>query len=147
MWLTCVIHSLSNRKSGWSGHLWQGWFFSCPLDDVHLWVGIAYIEQNPVRAGIVKNAWDYIWSSAASHCGMRNDQLIAHGSKYDGTFANWREVLIAVPDNELIERIRSRTWKGLPCGDESFVEQISIQSQREIKIRERGRPHKTDKTQ
>ena len=26
-----------NRSHGWSGHLWQGRFFSNPLDEVYLW--------------------------------------------------------------------------------------------------------------
>ena len=136
-----------NREHGWNGHLWQGRFFSCQLDDVHLWAGIVYVEQNPVRAGIVLNAWDYIWSSAASHCGVRHDPLVTRDSKYDELFDKWRDVLSILPDKDLVERIRIRTSKGLPCGDETFAAKISHQSGREVKIRERGRPRKGDKTQ
>jgi putative transposase len=48
-----------NRRHGWSGHLWQGRFFSSPLDDAHLWAAVRYVERNPVRAGIVSRAEDY----------------------------------------------------------------------------------------
>jgi putative transposase len=40
-----------NRKYGFSGHLWQARFYSCILDDAHLWHAVRYVERNPVRAG------------------------------------------------------------------------------------------------
>jgi putative transposase len=52
------------------GYLFQGRFFSCPLDASHLMSTIRYVERNPVRAKIVKSAWDYEWSSAAYHVGI-----------------------------------------------------------------------------
>jgi len=38
-----------NRLHVRSGHLWQGRFFSCPLDDEHLVAAVRYVERNPVR--------------------------------------------------------------------------------------------------
>jgi len=29
---------------------------------------LRYIENNPVRAGLVRRAWEWKWSSAAAHC-------------------------------------------------------------------------------
>ena len=51
-----------NRQHKRSGHLWQNRFFSCPMDESHAWTALCYVEQNPVRAGLVKNAWQYPWS-------------------------------------------------------------------------------------
>ena len=31
-----------------SGHVWQGRFYSCPLDESHLWKALRYAELNPV---------------------------------------------------------------------------------------------------
>ena len=42
-----------NRFHKRSGHLWQGRFYSCALDERHLWVAMKYIELNPVRAQAV----------------------------------------------------------------------------------------------
>ena len=39
-----------------SGHVWQGRFYSCPLDEAHLWKALRYAELNPVRAGLVAKA-------------------------------------------------------------------------------------------
>ena len=52
-----------------SGHVWQGRYYSCPLDQSHLWEALRYTELNPVRAGLVTAAESWIWSSAAAHCG------------------------------------------------------------------------------
>src|SRR6201998_4089443 len=39
-----------------SGHAWQGRYYSCPLDRVHLWEALRYTELNPVRAGLASEA-------------------------------------------------------------------------------------------
>jgi REP-associated tyrosine transposase len=59
-----------NARQSSSGHVWQGRFYSCPLDDAHLWAALRYVELNPVRAGIVDAASHWRWSSAAAHCGV-----------------------------------------------------------------------------
>jgi hypothetical protein len=50
-----------------SGHVWQGGFYSCPLDSAHLWIALRYTELNPVRAKLVTEAASWTWSSAAAH--------------------------------------------------------------------------------
>jgi putative transposase len=61
-----------------SGHVWQGRYYSCPLDEPHLWEALRYTELNPLRARLVSAAELWPWSSAASHCGTRaNDESLA----------------------------------------------------------------------
>ena len=36
-----------------------------------------YVERNPVRAGLVARAEEHAWSSAAGHCGLRKDAVLA----------------------------------------------------------------------
>ena len=72
-----------NRKRGLKGHLWQGRFYSCLLDEAHLYRAIRYVERNPVRANMIKNAWDYQWSSAKQHIGKNDEVLIRLSVKYD----------------------------------------------------------------
>ena len=45
--------SYLNARSAASGHVWQGRYYSCPLDPPHLWAALHYTELNPVRAGMV----------------------------------------------------------------------------------------------
>ena len=54
-----------NAKYHSSGHVWQGRYYSCPLDQTHLWQALRYTELNPVRAGLVVEAEAWTWSSAA----------------------------------------------------------------------------------
>jgi putative transposase len=47
-----------------SGHVWQGRFKSFIIqEDVHLLMVLRYVEGNPVRAGLVNSARDWVWSS------------------------------------------------------------------------------------
>ncbi len=48
-----------NRLQKRSGHLWQNRFFCCALDEDHYWTAMAYVEQNPVRARMVRRPWRY----------------------------------------------------------------------------------------
>jgi len=53
-----------NRKAKRKGHLWEDRFKSVIVEDgVAAKTMAAYIDLNPVRAGIVKNPEDYRWSS------------------------------------------------------------------------------------
>jgi len=133
-----------NTREGWSGHLWQGRFFSCPLDEGHLWAAMRYVEQNPVRARIVEVAEEYEWSSAAAHCGLRTDPLVSGGLP-DGVTPGVWQARLAEPVTEAdVERLRSRTQSGLPCGDEGFPSRVSKLVGRALVVRGRGRPRKPE---
>ena len=64
-----------NRLHGRSGHMWGNRFFSCPLDTNHSGRALVYVERNPVRAGLCRQAWQWRWSSAAAHCGRDDTQV------------------------------------------------------------------------
>ena len=38
-----------------TGHLWQARYHSVPLDVEHFWASMVYLEQNPLRAGLVED--------------------------------------------------------------------------------------------
>jgi len=44
-----------NRRMGWTGHLWEGRFYSTPLDEPHFWSAVRYVERNPIRAHLVRS--------------------------------------------------------------------------------------------
>ncbi len=131
-----------NRAKGWKGHLWQGRFFSSPLDEIYTWSAIRYTERNPVRAGMVDKAEDYVWSSAAAHCGLMESSLLATLPQTDravseGEWSDW----LALPESEqAINVLRRNIEKGLPCGDESFIEALERRAKRALRFRPQGRP-------
>jgi putative transposase len=81
-----------NRSQDLSGHLFQGRFHSYPMDDAHLVVAARYVENNPVKAGLVRCAEDWPWSSARSHIAKTDDGLTDHHAlgRY---LPNWRAYL------------------------------------------------------
>ncbi len=59
-----------NKKYEREGQLFQGRFRSEAVDnDEYFLVVTRYIHQNPVKAGIVENAEDYMWSSYREYIG------------------------------------------------------------------------------
>ncbi|HOH30374.1 MAG TPA: hypothetical protein PLC40_11915, partial [Candidatus Hydrogenedentes bacterium] len=75
------IHTLYamyfNNRTALSMHVWQGRFYSCPLDDACVRAAVRYMERNPVIAVVVERTEDYRWSSAAAHFGVRSDALLS----------------------------------------------------------------------
>ena len=65
--------SYFNKKNRRSGHLWQGRFYSCPLQFEHALEALRYVERNPVRARMVELPWEYEWSSAREHVGFNGE--------------------------------------------------------------------------
>ena len=127
------------------GHLWQARFYSCALDARHAWKALAYVERNPVRAGLVDKAEAYPWSTAAAHCqadGWDGRLELDEWRRYY-TGERWREVLrIGLQDQALEERIRDATRRGYPLGNEAFLERIGRALGRDLRPRPPGRPSK-----
>ena len=137
-----------NRRHGWFGHLWQGRFFSSPLDDAYLWFCVRYVERNPVRAGIVQRAEDYPWSSAAVHCRLQADSVITRNSAHWEVFAritDWSAWLAEEDEYQRLEIVRRNVHKNLPCGSGAFVEHLERISKHSLHFRPVGRPPNSEK--
>lgn len=113
-----------NARRRRSGHLWQSRFFSCPLSESHMWRALAYVERNPVRAGLVGGAAEYEWSSAQAH-------VTGEAGRFEGLdWSVWEEAGGAKGWEELIQNqwdprderlLRKCTYAGRPYGEEEFV--------------------------
>ena len=72
-----------NLVHGRTGTLFEGRFKTKPiLTMAHAMTTLRYIEQNPVRAGMVARIEDYPWSSARHHLGHIADATIAEHSVF-----------------------------------------------------------------
>lgn len=131
-----------NRRSGARGYLFQGRFFSCPLDEAHLLSATRYILRNPVRAGMVERAHDWPWSSAAFHLRERRDDSLVTQPDLPGLAqgaAQWRDWLRTDVDEEQIARLREKSRTGRPCGNPHFIERAEQLSRRQLQLRSSGR--------
>jgi len=131
---------LRNFAEGVRGYLFQGRFCSCVLDERHLLAAARYVELNPVRAGLVRRAQDWGWSSARYHLGQaESDPLVT-----DGTLMGlvrgaegWRE-LLAEEDGEAQEQLRRATRTGRPAGDGRFLGRMEKLTGRELRPKRPG---------
>jgi len=131
-----------NLKKGQKGHLWQGRFYSCILDEVHLFTAARYIENNPVRAGLVKRAEDYPWSSAASHINGVDDPVLSGDLPLLDLVTDWREFLALDEDEKTLKNLRNCTQSGRPAGSDDFTGILEGILGVSIKTRAVGRPRK-----
>jgi putative transposase len=136
-----------NRYQKRSGHLWQGRFFSCPLDQQHLVTALRYVDLNPVRAGLVDSPADWAWSSARGHGDAAfHDPLLAFDwTESFGTwnYAEWKQLL--EPDVEACDgwdELRRSTSTGAPLGTPDFVTTLEKKQGKKLRVLKRGRPKK-----
>lgn len=133
------------RLHGRCGHLWQNRFFSCPLDWPHTWAALAYVERNPVRARLVRRAWNYAWSTAGAHVGERADEsglldLTAWGREWSAE--RWRAQLVAPEDDELMGRLRRHVQTGRPLAGDRWLAKLEARLGRRLRPPPLGRPRK-----
>ncbi len=133
-----------NAKQSSSGHVWQGRYYSCPLDSDHLWIALRYTELNPVRAGLVAKAGDWIWSSAAAHCGAAVDDAWIAMEKWKARwdFERWNAYLSAGETEAENRAMRQSTHTGRPLGSVEFVRELEQKTERVLAPRKGGRPAK-----
>jgi putative transposase len=131
-----------NAKHCSSGHVWQGRYYSCPLDRGHLWEALRYTELNPVRAGLIAEAEGWTWSSAPVHCGVTpaNGWLAMEEWKGRWDVSSWRNYLDAGETESERLAIRQCTHTGRPLGSKEFVHELEEAANRPLAPRKGGRP-------
>ena len=135
-----------NFREDWRGCLWQGRFYSCPLDHPHLIASARYIERNPVRAKIVENPEDFPWSSARAHIGGTVDALI-EASPLTEEIRDWRSFINQEESEETIKGIRRNLVTGRPLGDEAFIERLEKMTGRVLKKQKTGPKRRRDNSE
>ena len=133
------------------GHVWQGRFHS-PIvsEDGYLLNVMKYIEQNPLRAGMVKCVGDYRWSSYLLNVRQndsvivdRDENMVYQSLGDDNTSrVNQYKSMVDVPlQEEDLKMIRGSTYQGGNYISERFQQQINALLPNK---RRRGRPRKDD---
>ena len=133
-----------NTRLGRTGHLWQNRFYSCPLDEEYLWRALRYIEQNPVRAGLVATVDDYPWSSARAHLGAMDETGMLDLSRWSAVWTpvEWRDYISVTAASVETQLIREATQVGYTLGSPTFLDQLEQRFGRSFHRRSVGRPRK-----
>jgi putative transposase len=130
-----------NFRENWRGYLWQGRFSSFPLDEKYLYAAIRYVERNPVRAGIVKRAEDYEFSSAKAHVYKTSDLLLSDNFVIE-EIKNWKAFLAEDDKDQDVKLFKKHTRVGRPLGQEGFIEKLEKITGRILRPQKVGRKKK-----
>ena len=131
-----------------SGTLWGGRYKACIVEsERYLMTCYRYIELNPVRAGLARNADDYPWSSHGRNAMGEDDTVIVDHTLYQALGQSLKErrsaysELFAEPmDDALLSRIRNAANQGRILADDDFRSDLEKTLSRSLKPARRGRP-------
>jgi putative transposase len=122
-----------NKRWKRVGPLWDGRFKSSLVDsDRYSLVCHRYIEENPVRAKMVRHPAEYPWSSFRANalgfpCPFLTEHptlLSIHEDPVERRIAYRRMFDTPQPQREL-EKMRKALMSSLPTGSEEFVEEVA----------------------
>lgn len=136
-----------------SGTLWEGRYKSTLIQaDRYLLACMAYIDLNPVRAGLVAHPRDYPWSSHGHYTGQRIDKLITPHALYwelgntpfarEAAYAEWVQSGVSPVQQAALTDSALRGWA---LGDADFVAELQKRTERRVAKSSAGRPVSTRK--
>jgi len=142
-WLLTSHVRRFHKHYGTSGHIWQGRYKSFLIqEDEHLLTVLRYVESNPLRAGLVNSAKNWLWSShkESIHRGARLliDEVPVELPK------EWSKIVNESISEEELEEVRQSVSRQSPYGDPLWQVHISKTMGLESTVRPRGRPRRED---
>ena len=139
-----------NKTYRRTGTLWEGRHKSSLVSaEDYLFRCYRYIEMNPVRAGMVKNPGEYLWSSYRYNAhGEINSVIKPHelylllGNTFEERNYAYRELFRVDLHDEDIHQIRQSVDQNYPLGNNRFTKLIEKTLNRSVGQEQRGRPRK-----
>ncbi|NLO92260.1 MAG: transposase, partial [Elusimicrobia bacterium] len=125
-----------NKKLKANGHLWQGRFYSCILDNKHLMTAAKYVERNPVRARMTNTPMDWEWSSNRNNTSGKT-KLFQY---INSTPEEWKAYTAQADSPEIADNIRLHTRTGKPLGNLPFIVRLENALRRKLQTMPKGRP-------
>jgi putative transposase len=143
-----------NDRAGRSGTLWEGRYRSTLIEtERYLLACMAYIDLNPVRAGMVHAPLDFAWSSHAHHVGQRLDKLVTPhplvwglGNTPFAREAAYAELVQAGVGSADQKALTDATLRGWALGSERFLAELQRRTPRRLQQTSAGRPVAKGKT-
>ncbi len=144
-WVT-TTHVRQRRvktKSVGSGHLYQGTYKSFPVEtNAYALQLIQYVEQNPLRAKLVKRSENWQWSSLwRRENGTNNEKKLLSELPIELP-VDYLESVNAIQKKEVLNAFRTSVNKGVPVGSEKWVRRVIEKFGLESTLRGPGRPKK-----
>ncbi len=129
------------------GHLYQGRFKSFPIqDDRHFLTVCRYVEANPLRAGMVKRAEEWAYSSLGARVAAEEDDLgepiIKVADWPVPRPRDWVDLVNQELPAKEMEKLHVSVKRGRPYGTEVWARDAARRMGLEHTFREAGRPKK-----
>lgn len=119
-WLLTSHVRRYHRHYGTSGRVWQGRYKAFPIQhDSHLRTVLRYVERNPLRAGLVRKAEDWAWSSLAQYARAGASRLIDPGPT--PRIGDWVGHVNEPLTTAELESVRECARRERPFGESSWV--------------------------
>jgi putative transposase len=134
-------------KYKYTGHFWQDRFKSIIISkDEYLLACGSYVELNPVRAGMVKEPKEYLWSSYHANAYGKNDYLVDEHIIYENLSSDekvrkeYRKFVQQMLQKN--EAMRGEMERRTIYGGGDFIQRVHKRFKIDAVIKERGRPRK-----
>lgn len=136
-----------NKAHRRTGYLWEGRFKSCLVQAERYALACQrYIEMNPVRAGMVRAAGDFRWSSFRVNAHGENSSVVTPHIEYQQLGrtpaerqAAYRDLFGSAADAAPLEQIRRATNGGFVLGDALFKNSVARALGRRVEASSPGR--------
>jgi REP-associated tyrosine transposase len=144
-WLssTHVRRWRAHRSNVGEGHLYQGRFKSFLIErDDHLLTVLRYVEANPLRAGIVRRAEQWPWSSLGGAAAMNGVRVDLTSWPVDRP-QNWLEIVNEPVGSDALSTLHTSIARGRPFGAETWVRHLAQRLGLQSTLRDPWRPKAT----
>jgi putative transposase len=137
-----------NDSQARSGTLWEGRYRATVIEaERYLLACMAYMDLNPVRAGLVAEVKDYPWSSYGHYAGLRVDGLLtphpmvwALGNTPFAREAAYAELVRAGITLEQQDQLTRSALSGWALGGDGFLAELQKRTERRVTRNQAGRP-------
>lgn len=137
-----------NDRQGRSGTLWEGRYRSTLIQtERYLLACMAYIDLNPVRAGLVAEAPDYPWSSHRHYVGLQTDKRVVPpaliwelGNTPFAREAAYADLVRTGLNADQQNALTQSVLNGWALGEPDFVADLQKRTARRVAKARAGRP-------
>ncbi len=120
------------QRYGGKGYIFQDRYKSQLIqDDAYLMLAIAYVLNNPVKAGLARSYEQFPWSSGGLYFTDKSDQTMVDSAYVNDLFGNQKEFkrfVISLQDLEELPMVKSEI--GLIIGGAEFIEKAEVMADR-----------------
>jgi putative transposase len=139
-WLITTHVQRHRVRHGTTGRVWQGRYGASPVQaDAHFLTVVRYVERNPVRAGLVRCATHWRWSSVRERKFIDQSRGLLANSPVPlpSPWLDWVDTPLTGAE---LSELRTSIQRDRPLGDSTWTRDVATRLNLLGTLRPRGRP-------